>query len=343
MLEVRVEGDRLHVGNHFSVSFMRTLRIPDDGKEYPLPPALGILPVHQIADYAERVPPEWRERGGVFIPLYQREALWLSFHGHPWHPVAVRVGLGEVDALTGERWRDRLRGKPQNYVIVPLQPWLDGINAGGGTIRQFVAMPLGQGYTVEAQVTGKETFGGLQLRVHDAKPGTFPERDPHPRAMHRAAMIDAHAAPAQAGPMGLGAGGTMRQAIYPDPHGARTWDAGNAGEVFIHIVNSAIYEAITGKVPPPSSVDAKTYTEQGFPWFDLYDEELGALDPADALTRVKSVSELDRDKGQAAQPGDSSFDVPAGQVRTLDKRANAQGGDQPEPKHWWDRLLRRDD
>ncbi|MFN8542534.1 MAG: hypothetical protein U0232_34270, partial [Thermomicrobiales bacterium] len=145
MLDVRLDGDRIHIGNHFSVSFMRTLRIPDDGKEYPLPPALDTFPIHRVADYAERVPPAWCERDGFFIPLYQREALWLSFHGHDWHPVAARVGVGNVDALIGERWHTRLSGKPQNYVVVPLQPWLDGINSGKETIRQFVAMPLGQG------------------------------------------------------------------------------------------------------------------------------------------------------------------------------------------------------
>ena len=40
----------------------------------------------------------------------------------------------------------------QNYLAIPKQPWLDGINAGDGYVRQFVAMPLGKGYTIEAQV-----------------------------------------------------------------------------------------------------------------------------------------------------------------------------------------------
>ena len=47
----------------------------------------------------------------------------------------------------------------------PDQPWLDGINAGDGFIRQFVAVPLGLGATVEAQVTGDEVHGGVQLRA----------------------------------------------------------------------------------------------------------------------------------------------------------------------------------
>lgn len=338
MLDVRLDGDRIHIGNHFSVSFMRTLRIPDDGKEYPLPPALDTFPIHRVADYADRVPPDWRERGGFFIPLYQREALWLSFHGHDWHPVAARVGIGKVDALTGERWHARLSGKPQNYVVVPLQPWLDGINSGKDTVRQFVAMPLGQGYTVEAQITGEEVFGGLQLRVHDAKPGRFPEEDPNPRrwgmAMHAMATDSANPA------MGLGAGGTMRQAIYPDPHGVRTWDPGNFGEIFVHVVNSAHYQQITGQLPPTSPVDAKTYTEHGYPWFDLYDEPLGDISPSDALAGVKSVSTIDQEKGVSAQSGDESFAIPDKQVRKLDLRDTDPSDDKPQ--HWWDRILHRD-
>lgn len=35
-------------------------------------------------------------------------------------------------------------------MVSPEQPWLDGIADGDGTVRQFVAMPLGSGYSVEA-------------------------------------------------------------------------------------------------------------------------------------------------------------------------------------------------
>lgn len=32
----------------------------------------------KVEDYLDRVPASWREHGGVFIPMYQREALWLN-------------------------------------------------------------------------------------------------------------------------------------------------------------------------------------------------------------------------------------------------------------------------
>lgn len=37
-------------------------------------------------------------------------------------------------------------------------------------IRQFVAMPLGSGYSVEAQVTGQDQAGGLQFHVTPSTP-----------------------------------------------------------------------------------------------------------------------------------------------------------------------------
>ena len=62
--------------------------------------------------------------------MYQREALWLGFHGTGWKPNAVKVAVGGVNALTGESDGPALTGEPQNYLVTPLQPWLDGIKTG---------------------------------------------------------------------------------------------------------------------------------------------------------------------------------------------------------------------
>ena len=47
------------------IDFLRTLRIPDDGKTYPLPPGFGYFPLVHVDDHARRVPSEWLDRGGV--------------------------------------------------------------------------------------------------------------------------------------------------------------------------------------------------------------------------------------------------------------------------------------
>ena len=55
----------VHPGANFSLEFQRTLRIPDDGRDYPLPPGLGSFPVEHVDDHAAKVPPVWLKRGGV--------------------------------------------------------------------------------------------------------------------------------------------------------------------------------------------------------------------------------------------------------------------------------------
>ncbi|MGW0289154.1 hypothetical protein [Streptomyces tuirus] len=159
---VRIDGNTLRLPGGVAVRFIRTLRLPESGT-HPLPPGLGEFPVRRVADYADRVPEAWRARGGVMLPVYLREAMWLSFAGTS-EPAALQVGVGKVCAVSGRPWSDRPGRDPQNYVVIPRQPWLDGVNSGTGTVRQFVAVPLGLGATVEGQVTGEEVWGGVQLQ-----------------------------------------------------------------------------------------------------------------------------------------------------------------------------------
>jgi hypothetical protein len=313
MLRVAIDINRVDIGERFSVSFQRTLRIPDDGKVYPLPPGLGAFPIHRVEDYSDRIPETWHARGGVFIPMYQREALWLGFRAAPWKPNAAKVAVGKVNAISGEEWTEKLHDDPQDYIVCPEQPWLDGINAGDGFIRQFVAMPLGLGYTVEAQVTGKEESGGIQILVYEPKPGRFPDQPPpeRDRALHRLSM------PSAVNEMGLGAGGKMRQKIYPDPYGIDVWDQNNFGHIFVHIINSEQYRNLTGLDPPPTPITAKTYTEFGLPWFDLYDEAKGDITASKKLTQVRTISEKDVEKGDSSGKTDTSVNISKSQIKKL--------------------------
>ena len=104
MLQVTAKDNVLMFADHFRITFERTLRIPDDGKTYPLPPSLGHFPIKQVKDYRDRVPENWKEHGGVFIPMYQREALWIRFQGRHWKPNAVKVAVGKINAVSGKPW-----------------------------------------------------------------------------------------------------------------------------------------------------------------------------------------------------------------------------------------------
>ena len=71
------------------------------------------------------------------------------------------------------RWSLHLNRDPQDYMVLPEQPWLDGYCVEKGVIRQFVAMPLGEGYSGEEQITGAAEHGGrahLNLRQGTLNP-----------------------------------------------------------------------------------------------------------------------------------------------------------------------------
>jgi hypothetical protein len=310
-----------------SVSFQRTLRIPDDGKLYPLPPGLGCFPIHRVEDHAGGVPESWLGHGGVFLPMYQREAMWIRFGVPHWPPRAVKIAVGMVNAITGSPWDDRLSRSEQDYLVCPDQPWIDGIKSADGEIRQFVAMPLGMGYTVEGQVTGEEHFGGLQIAVHRAKKSRLPKTDstrsrgsaaslgPHSELVEYPQNLHLNFAASNAGAeMGLAAGGRMDQKIYPDPYGGDTWKTRPDARLYVHIVNSHLYQEITSQRPPESPISAQTYTQHGYPWFALYDETQPDVPVPDTLAGVKSVKQMDAEKGFSLQQDDTTVPVADGQV-----------------------------
>lgn len=202
--------------------------------------------------------------------------------------------MGKVCAVSGLPWIEHLVKSPQNYVVLPDQPWLDGINAGDGFIRQFVAVPLGSGATVEGQVTGEETHGGVQLRTVGLTGEALVKwRAARQRRPEVCADIDLMASPpaAASANMGLGAGGRMRQEVYTDDRPLSDYDQSSARRVFVHLCSAAQWMAITGEVPPPSPVDRGAYVSAGLPWFDYYDADAQDLAPSQVLAKVKTVGE----------------------------------------------------
>jgi hypothetical protein len=66
-----------------------------------------------------------------------------------------------------------------------------------------------------------------------------------------------------------------------------------------------MYREITGNEPPSTPVTAKTYTQYGFPWFDLYDDKMGDILAPDELKKIKTVKEMDQEKGFTSQQDDN--------------------------------------
>jgi hypothetical protein len=301
MMQVTIDSaGRVGLGGRLLVSFHRTLRIPDDGRSYPLPPGFGLFPIRPCRDAAPGLAAD------LVIPLYQREAMWIGFAAAPWKPNAVKVIVGGINAVTGIPDDAAELGAAQDYLVCPPQPWLDGFNEGGGVIRQFVAMPLGRGYAIEAGA-GRPEAGGAEIVAFEPYPGRFPEAAPArpgPTRLSRP-ILDRAEEPRE---LALGAGGQMRQKIYPDPHGRDAWNPADSARVTIRLVDSAGWEVLTGEAPPATPIDATAYTRAGLPWFDLYDEGEGTLD-VDRRRRRKTVAERDRELGIEPDAPGESLDV----------------------------------
>jgi hypothetical protein len=300
----------VHPDAKLEIDFQRTLRIPDDDREYPLPPGLGRFPLRHIDDFANKVPGSWLSRGGVMLPMYQSEALWLNFSSPARYPFAVKVATGKINAVTGDSWSDGLRAAPQDYLVAPGQPWLDGYCAEKGVIRQFVAMPLGSGYSAEEQLTGEAEHGGIQIMVYPMKADAYERlravmREPARFLSCPAASVTAEHAVAD---MGLAPGGRMRQEIYDDPHQFADWQLSSKSRCFVHLANALVWREITGANPPTTPPTAHEYTRAGLPWFQYYSADRAALDGAPLLSKLKSVMQLGKAKKDAPLPENKSVD-----------------------------------
>ncbi|KAF8244153.1 ubiquitin-domain-containing protein [Wilcoxina mikolae CBS 423.85] len=168
-------ADNLSIDDNNSsltISFERTIRVPDTGKPNNLPPELGSFPLYNVAEFSHVLPQDMVEKRDLFLAMYQREAMWLSFESNK--RFAIRIYVGGVNGVTGEPMipnmatllkRQNGIEKKQESVVVPGQPWLDGIATSPGMVKQFVAVPYGSGYSIEHQITGLETTGGIQFEL----------------------------------------------------------------------------------------------------------------------------------------------------------------------------------
>lgn len=292
------------------IDFQRTLRLPDDGRDYHLPPGLGRFPLRHIEDFDLGVSNHRKARGGIIMPMFQTDALWLNFSNLGYHrqelPVALKIGAGKINAVSGEKWTDGLSQDPQNYVVLPEQPWIDGFNVAKGKVRQFVAMPLGQEYTVEEQIDPKSDVGGIQIEAIPMKKEAYEKLKTEREEASSAKFGLIMSMKCESMEMGLGMGGSMRQEIYDDEYGLDAWDLDNSQRCFIMLTNAEQWMAITGEEPPLSPISAEDFSNAGLPWFDYYGGDCKTIEGAKALGEIKSIKSIAHEKGDPVWPEEKS-------------------------------------
>jgi hypothetical protein len=268
------------------ISFQRTLRVPDDNNTYDLPAGLGEFEVRSVSDYPETLSDSILRAGGALIPMYQSEAVWIHFESD--YPFAVQIATGKKDAITGSDWVEELSQSPQNYVLLPAQDWIDGFCVGEGLVRQFVAMPLGQGYSVEEQLGGAGEVGGIQFRVVPLDGNVYRERlDCIPsRPVFQWKLPEPNTSK-----IGLAPGGLIKQQIVPDFRNKLSqFDESAAQRCFVHIVNSDVWNKITGESLPSKPLTKAEYQANNIPWFEYYDDSISSLTGSEKMKGVQSVA-----------------------------------------------------
>jgi len=316
----------------------------------------------------------------------EREAMWICFESSD--KFAVKVYIGGVNAVSGEpsleteqtklrRYKLLSEKKTiQDYIVTPDQMWLDGVASTDGAVRQFVAVPLHSGYTVEAQITGDDLIGGLQLEVvpvketcsivvrppsleqinaavaaQSAKTARFhilvkilvgpltgksvmlyasPSStinkvkrvlEDHTgmsthqqRLFHNACLLrdgstlqdysianrsTLHLAEKLVGggggfrepAMGIATGGMIKQSVLRDNSDPNVWDPESGIILNVQILNSAVFEAMTGKPSPNTPVTADAYAKYGYSYYDIWNEKPSGI--KGDFSGVKSVAEKD--------------------------------------------------
>lgn len=155
--EIQHDGpgqDSLKIDDDFQLIFHRTVRMPDDDRLHSLPASLGTFPLYNTEDYTSRLPNNILKKGGLFLPMWQREALWIGLGRPKPSPdsdsdgseiylatYAIRVYVGQINAITGRNMNEIDTQGKQDYLVFPGQTWIDGICVAPGVVRQFVAMP----------------------------------------------------------------------------------------------------------------------------------------------------------------------------------------------------------
>lgn len=325
------------------------------------------MPIHRVEDYAHKVPKKWLQEGGYFLPLHQKEALFLEFQGPKWHPTIAKVCVGRVNAVSGKSYSEKLSSSPQDYVVIPDQKWLDGINYGAGIVRQFVAMPLGQGYTIEAQITDEETHGGFQIVVFDAMENRFPDRDPsidaailykeemarkrkeEPAVLYSSptpiqsdvSFSIGRATPSLAKEMGIAAGGNIKQIIHPDNYGLETWSIECMRGLTIHLVNSLVYKSITGEDPPPSPITAQQYEKARIPWYSHYDETVSPVKPPSVFKRILGVMAIEKRRGISEKQSDTSIEINDELIRSIKTPSKREASEMYRERAYQNVLIER--
>ena len=262
-----------------TIKFERTMRLPDDDYTYALPTGLGQLPLRSVDDFPETAPASWIKKGGVVMPLHRSEALWIWISSR--YRFAVKIKVGEINALSGAPWSSGLQRQPQNYLVAPNAPWEEDDEV----VRCLVAMPLrkreANGDGIQFEITPICAESVYRDENAFLLPPTIQEffmrlifasmiskqLDEISRRHEREEIADALEKSTEPA-LAIG-----RHRIPDDPYQLGEWNQAQTLCYFLHVCDPQAWRRMTGRTSPYPPLTETEYLNARVPWFANYAED----------------------------------------------------------------------
>jgi len=251
----------VHPDARLTVDFQRTLRIPDGEREFPLLPGLGRFPLFPVKELLEQGGAPWLQQVEAMLPMYQSEAMWLSFQPsysvahETFYPFAVKIRTGRRDAVSGRTWSSALHRNPQDYLVLREQSWLGGFSNGHGLVHQFVAVPFGNKETDGGQATDLDNTGRVQIEVYPIARRAFDLY--YPTDSGKTHLASTSHRPGKNGSSKRHSQAQLEpQKISGNSFRHEDWDREVRSSYSLHLANSLQWCAMTGSPPPSPPLSA---------------------------------------------------------------------------------------
>lgn len=105
--------------------------------------------------------------------------------------------------------------------------------------------------------------------------------------------------------MGVAPGGLIKQCVLKDRYLASIWDRDSSICFNVQILNSAMFQQVTGQAPPPTPITAKTYADQGLPFYKMYGEKSTIRGDFDGIKSVMEMDKIKNENGKREKEGDA--------------------------------------
>ncbi len=169
---------RFHHNGSIFIAFERALRHPEDSENHLQAKCLGLYALRHIDDHAAEIPKSWLNTDAVMLPMLQSEALRIYFHGS--YPFAIKIGQGNINAITGKSWENGLNHDSQDYLSTPKNKWINQFHTESGVLKQFVAPRLGGKAAKKPRINNAIPDNSIQIQVYPLKAEVFFRRKIEP-------------------------------------------------------------------------------------------------------------------------------------------------------------------